>query len=133
MAADTNRLIALVLLDLSAAFDTVDHGILVHRVAECGVSGTALMWVSSFLNIYMQPLITTLIQMGCETFSYADDTQLILSMGNSVEAQESVQNTLRFVVHWMTVNWLKINPDKFRCWLLHQRAAHGQRYSGRWR
>ena len=40
----------LVLLDLSAAFDTVDHDILIRRQNSFGVSGTALDWVKSYLT-----------------------------------------------------------------------------------
>lgn len=41
---------AIILLDLSAAFDTVNHQILVHRLRNIGVSGLALSWLQSFLE-----------------------------------------------------------------------------------
>ena len=47
---DNQQLTALVLLDLSAAFDTIDHNILIHRLENWfGVSGVALQLLSSYL------------------------------------------------------------------------------------
>ena len=45
------RGVFLVLLDLSAAFDTVEHNILVTRMPnEIGLTGTALAWYKSYFS-----------------------------------------------------------------------------------
>ena len=48
--ADRGKTSLLVLLDISAAFDTVDHGILLGRLSELGIGGLAYAWLRSFLE-----------------------------------------------------------------------------------
>ncbi len=46
-----SRAVLLVLLDISAAFDNIDHDIPVHRFKdEYGVGGSALSWFDSYLR-----------------------------------------------------------------------------------
>src|ERR1700730_1681440 len=51
LAMNRQRISALVLLDISAAFDTIDHNILLSRLNSClGISDTAHALLSSYLS-----------------------------------------------------------------------------------
>ena len=57
-AMDDNKAVAVILLDLSAAFDTVDHALLLNRLHHTyGICDAALTWISSYLQ---KPLFSCL-------------------------------------------------------------------------
>ena len=47
---DDNKVTLLVMLDLSATFDTIDHATLLETLQKVGVSGKALDWLCSYLS-----------------------------------------------------------------------------------
>ena len=47
---DSSHCAQLLLLDLSSAFDTLNHNILIERFKELGIEGSSLSWLTSFLN-----------------------------------------------------------------------------------
>jgi len=99
------------LLDLSAAFDTVNHQILLRTLQELGVSGSALSLLTSYLkdrtyrvtdpcqlttgvpqgsvlgpllfSLYTNSLGSVISPHGFSYHCYADDTQFILSFSRS--------------------------------------------------
>ena len=50
IAMDEGKIVGVVLLDLSSAFDTVDHSVLTNRLGGVNIGGTALEWFRSYLS-----------------------------------------------------------------------------------
>ena len=149
LAMDRGEVTSLILLDLSAAFDTVDHSILLTRLQNWfGLDGLSLDWFSSYLSLrsqavsindsisafstlscgvpqgsvlgpllftlYTTPLGSVISKNSLKYHLYADDTQLYISFTptNSALCLETLTTTFNYILSWMNLNKLLLNPSK---------------------
>ena len=70
-AVDDGKCVFLVLLDLSAAFDTVSHSIILKRLpSKFGVEGSALKWINSYLTDRRQSVLVNGVYSEPTTLKY---------------------------------------------------------------
>ena len=57
MALDKNELVGTVMVDLSKAFDTIDHSLLLDKLEAYGIQGADLKWFSDYLGVRRQRVV----------------------------------------------------------------------------
>ena len=121
---EKGRVTALTLLDLSAAFDTIDHLMLISRLSSWyGISDTALdcfTWYLSdrtiLITLYRPtaPLSDVIAEHDVEHHLYAYDTHIYISLSGSeaLESLTDLKSCVTDVFTWMTNSKLKLNPSQ---------------------
>ena len=116
VAIGKRHCVMLLLLDVSAASDTVDHDILLTRLnSKYSISGIGLEWLLYVL--YTAPLADILRFHEMQFRFYADDTQLYISFStnNDMELSNSIikiEECLSDIDKWMSINRLKQRQDR---------------------
>ena len=129
---DKKQITALVLLDLSKAFDSIDHARLLHKLSILGASPSTVKWFKSYLTgipithgvpqgAILSPLLfyiylndSPTAPTFCNLESYVDDSKLFMSfpLVELDAAIEKLEQDLHIVAQWCCENHLLINPDK---------------------
>ena len=69
-ALQSGKMVAGIYLDLSKAFDTVDHNVLLYKLETYGIRGLPLKWFKSYLTERKQYTSTNGKKSSCNTIKY---------------------------------------------------------------
>ncbi len=152
---DSNLLLGTVLLDFSAAFDIIDHDLLLTKLAAYGFKLSAM---KSYLSNRQQcvmlngtfssmkalhcslpqgscPLLysifvndTPLILKNACSVVYTDDTTIYASAKNIIDLNSILQNELMQISKLVTEYKLKLNVSKTKCLVICSRNAQRERH-----
>ena len=147
---DANMFTLGIFLDLSKAFDTVDHKILLSKLSYYGIKGKYKNWIKSYLSNRKQFVIdesSELLTLRCGVpqgsilgpllfllyindlykaseklnfIMFADDTNLFLTHKNVKQLFHTMNIELEKVNKWLKANKLSLNTDKTTYTLFHK-------------
>ena len=117
MSIDNQKSVVLVLLDLSAAFDTVDHSLLLARLStRFGICDQALDWFRSYLSDRTQYVRIQDVSSDVHALPYGVPQGSVLGpLLYSKLAAPSVWNALPFELR--SCNSLSSFKSKLKTWL----------------
>ena len=158
---DNNEVPISIFLDLSKAFDTLNHKILLNKLKYYGIEGVPLQLFKSYLTNRTQFVeiddiksdtlhIATGVPQGSilgpllfiiyindfsessqvfNFISYADDTTLLSSLSNFVNAQNAdsdllINKELFKINEWLVINKLSLNIAKSKFMVFHMHRKH---------